>query len=115
MAKPWTVKEQKICSIAYSTEGVEAAMKATGRSKQSVYWRMQKLGVASLRRPEDSLNKNERKWFRDDIAKAFEMSVSGLSAGIIAEYFDSTAGAIRGAISLAKNKGFDAYPLRNKS
>ena len=114
MAKAWTVKEELECSRIYALEGADIASVNLGRSKPSIYRRMQKLGVKSAHDRSDNLIARTRIWFADQIVEMFEMLESGLSSFLIAEYFNTTAAAIRSAISLAKNNGFDAYPLRNK-
>jgi hypothetical protein len=113
MSKPWTTREQKDCAAAYSTEGMEAALSITGRTKTAVYRMMGKLGIRSSY-DYSAANKKERKWFREDVALMFELLAAGLSSSLIAEHFNTSAASIRNVISLAKSQGFDAYPPRNK-
>lgn len=114
MAKAWTVKEERECSTIYALEGAEVAAYKLGRSKASIYRRMQKLGVKSGYDRADNLLATTRVWFAEELAQMFEFMQSGLTSFLIAEFFDTTAASIRSAISLAKRNGLDAYPMRNK-
>jgi hypothetical protein len=114
MSKPWTTREQKDCAQVYSTQGPDAAVALTGRTKPAVYLMMQDMGISAPYNRSKNIIKKERRWFREDIALMLELLNSGLTSNLIAEYFDTSAGAIRGAVSLAKSKGYEVFPERNK-
>jgi hypothetical protein len=114
MRKPWTTREEKKCAVAYSTLGLDAAVRITKRSKLSVYRKMCESKVRSAHYRGNNFKKEQRRWFREDIGFIFELMASGLNSEVIAEYYDTTSSSIRGAVALAKQGGFDAYPLRNK-
>ena len=116
MAKAWTPKEVKDCSLIYSDSGIQAAMKSTGRSRHSVLNKMKEINNTSTWKPMTrNLKSITRKLYAEDVAKMFEFSSSGLKASLIAEYFNTTANSIRSTMCLARKNGFDAYPLRNES
>lgn len=114
MATQWTTKEEQECSRIYALEGAEIAASKLGRSKASIYRKMQKLGVRSGHDRTSNLTTNIRVWFAEELAQIFEFLQSGLTSFLIAEYFNTTAAAIRSAISLAKSNGFDSYPMRGE-
>lgn len=115
MAKAWTSKEVKACSLIYSSSGIQAAMKSTGRTRPSVLNKMTEINNTSAWKPMTSnLKAITRKFYAEDIAKMFEFSSSGLKASLIAEYFNTTISSIKSTMCLARKNGFDAYPMRNK-
>jgi hypothetical protein len=114
MKKPWTTREQKDCASAYSTQGLGAAIAVTGRTREAIYRMMGKMGVRSAHIRSSNIKKKDRQWYAEDAAMMMELSYSGITSNLIAEYFNTSASAIRNVMSLAKAEGFDAYPLRNK-
>jgi hypothetical protein len=111
MSKAWTTREQKDCAAAYSTEGIDAAIAITGRTKASIYRMMGIVGVKSAYNRHDNLVKQS--WFAEEIAFIFELVCSGISNKIISEYYNTSREHIDLVIRTAKARGFDAYPLRN--
>jgi hypothetical protein len=111
MRKQWTTREQKDCAFAYSTQGLDAAIAATGRNKFSIITKMSRLNCRS---PSNSGRKIQ-KYFAEDVAFIFEMISCGLTQSLIAEYYNTTRSAIKALVFRANKHGFDAYPLRNKS
>ena len=110
MAIQWTVQMIKKCSEIYSTEGLEAAIEYTGSSKKSVYAKMRDHGVRCAGDKARGLDK--RKYYAEDVVNMLEMSASGLTNSLIAEYYNTTKSSISGVISLAKKNGFDSYPRK---
>ena len=115
MAKAWTLKEVKACSLIYSSRGIQAAMKSTGRTRHSVLNKMKEMNNTTTWKPMTSnLKAITRKFYAEDIAKMFEFSSSGLKSSLIAEYFNTTISSIRSTMCLARKNGFDAYPIREQ-
>tara|TARA_R110002020_G_C15751214_1_gene726128 strand:+ start:154 stop:501 length:348 start_codon:yes stop_codon:yes gene_type:complete len=114
MPKPWTVKEQKECSLVYSTEGMKAAMAFNGRSRPAIKSMMRKIGTSCAHDNKAGLIPSRRSWYREDVIEVFEMAGSGLNYSVIAEFYNSTANAIALLTLKARRNGFDAYPLRGK-
>tara|TARA_R110000744_G_scaffold380326_3_gene500730 strand:- start:3795 stop:4142 length:348 start_codon:yes stop_codon:yes gene_type:complete len=110
--KPWTGVEQKTCSTIYTTEGLQAAMKYTGRSRHSVKHKMKELGVSSTYDRSQTLKFIERKFYAEDIAVMFEMVADGVKSSIIGEYFNTTSISIRSTMCLARKNGIQMYPKR---
>lgn len=115
MAKAWTGKEQAECSSIYDSIGLSAAMNATGRSRYSVVNKMKELGKfkPSNYNTIKNLKPVKRKFYAEDVASMFEMAGCGVKSSIIAEYFNTTSISIRSTMSIARKKGFEAYPLRS--
>jgi hypothetical protein len=108
MAKPWTTREQRDCAEAYSQQGLHAAIAVTGRGKCSIISKMSTLGCNSA----VNSGQKERQYYAGDIANIFEMISCGLKQSLIAEYYNTTRGAIKSLVFRANKYGFDAYPLR---
>ena len=115
MAKPWTSKEQKLCSELYSAGGLPLAMESIDRSNTSIITRMSKLNVKSPISSVENLDPliNGR-WYAEDVAKIFELASAGIKHSIIAEYFNTAKRNIEKILYNARKNGFDAYPLRSK-
>lgn len=109
---PWTGKEEKTCSTIYTTEGLQAAMDHTGRTKYAVQSKMNNIGVKCADSSLKNLKPRRRAWYAEEAAQMIEFAEAGVSNKIIAEFYSSTGDIIRGVINAAKRYGFDRYPKR---
>lgn len=116
MNKSWTGPELKAVSIAYSTIGMNAAIKAScGRSGDVIKRKMCDISNKCATSNASFLKAVERKWYAEDIAIMFELQANGTKASLIAEYMNTTKSSIYSAMQSAARFGFEKYPLRNES
>jgi len=110
--KSWAGVEQRVCATIYKNEGLQAAMKYTGRSRHSVKHKMKELGVPSSYDRSQNLKSIIRRFYTEDVAMMFEFAEYGLKPKLIAEYFDTTSSSIRSTMCLARKNGMQMYPSR---
>ena len=114
MATAWTGPELKAVSIAYSTIGMSAAIKASrGRSSDVIKRMMCDASIKCATSSSSFLKAVERRWYAEDIATMFELQANGTKASLIAEYMNTTISAIYSAMQSAGKNGFDKFPMRN--
>jgi hypothetical protein len=108
MSKQWTNKELKECKRLYSEKGLKAAVRYTKRSKKAVTSYMQLTGTRCKHQSE--LSQREKINFSvNDVVEMFELSASGISRRLIAEYMNCSASMINKTINLAKEHGMSRF------